>query len=83
MKNALAGKRSLDLSTTRLLGPPAANFYETVDGKIVRVFYGSQRKSTSALLAIGVGQALMKCVRFAWAMHNDHCPHDLDKICIT
>ena len=87
-KQILDGKRTLDLTTARLLAPPAAYVYETTDGRRIRVFYGKRRTWTSSMIHIGKDLAIHNCLTWAWMVeeaepNGTKCPYDLTKIKLT
>ena len=82
-KEMLDGKKVIDLQAARALAPSPAYLYETTDGLRIRVFFGKERKSTSAMLSVGRARALLKCLKWSWAhmeLGGSVCPYDLDKV---
>ena len=87
-QDVLDGKRVLDIAIARALAPAGAYVYETTDGRRVRVFYGKRRLSTSSMISIGKGLAILHCLRWAWNTaekfgSGEKCPFDLSKIKTT
>ena len=84
VQDTIAGKRLLKMSVARQLCPPGSYLYQTTDGRKLRIFFGKRRESTSALMSIGEGLALLHCVRWAWTLYElgggGTCPYDLTKI---
>ena len=91
MSDTLSGKRTLDLGVARSFLPPSTVMYETTDGKHVRVFLGLRRRSSSAMVSIGMGECLMYNLKWAWSTYEaeqhalgttqvDVCPYDLGKV---
>ena len=84
VQDTIAGKRLLKMSVARQLCPPGSYLYQTTDGRKLRIFFGKRRESTSALISIGEGLALLHCVRWAWTLYElgggGTCPYDLTKI---
>ena len=90
VSDVLTGKRVLDLSIANNFLPPKSFFHETTDGLRLRIFYGRQRWSTSGLLKMGHGAAVLKCLKWAWALHerlqkevgdtNCDCPYNWDNV---
>ena len=84
-ESCLTGKRVLDLGIAQTLKPEYSYLYETTDGKRIRIFYGRNRRSTSSMISIGKGTAILKCIKWAWFQHEKSlagivCPFNLDVI---
>ena len=63
MEQVPKGKRVFDPGGARALLPSPARLYETTDGLRIRVFFGKERKSTSAMVAVGRARAILKCLK--------------------
>lgn len=71
----------ISLKEAEKLKPPGAAWHEDPTMSRLRIFYGKQRKSTGltfdASSTASITAAIVHCLRFAWAKHNEATNADI------